>query len=98
MGGKSPRPLLSACTPLWAQYSEKMSIRRIVMPKLEESPFSARSKSHSRSSASPCCLLLVAALRTRLEPLFPALRGRKSTPPTCRRRAWRAVATHAVAH
>ena len=46
-----------------------------------ESPFSARSKSHSRSSASPCCLLLVAALRTRLEPLFPALRGRKSTPP-----------------
>ena len=46
-----------------------------------QSPFSARSKSHSRSSASPCCLLLVAALRTRLEPLFPALRGRKSTPP-----------------
>ena len=46
-----------------------------------KSPFSARSKSHSRSSASPCCLLLVAALRTRLEPLFPALRGRKSTPP-----------------
>ena len=46
-----------------------------------ESPFSARSKSHSRSPASPCCLLLVAALRTRLEPLFPALRGRKSTPP-----------------
>ena len=44
-------------------------------------PFSARSKSHSRSSASPCCLLLVAALRTRLEPLFRALRGRKSTPP-----------------
>ena len=48
---------------------------------LVQSPFSARSKSHSRSPASPCCLLLVAALRTRLEPLFPALRGRKSTPP-----------------
>ena len=46
-----------------------------------ESPFSARSKSHSRSSASSCCLLLVTALRTRLEPLFRALRGRKSTPP-----------------